>query len=86
MNAGNAKFLSNSGRAIDLSKITILNSTNQHKSANTYGNIVIMSDGKAKTTNSQMKGFNLNENNFLNTLLIIFRSEIHNIKKTTNGR
>ncbi|KAI4459462.1 testis development protein prtd [Holotrichia oblita] len=55
LNAGNAKFLSNSGRAIDLSKITILNSTNQHKSANTYGNIVIMSDGKAKTTNPQMK-------------------------------
>lgn len=56
LNSGNTKFLSNAGRAIDLSKITILNSIGQHKSPSPYGNIVIMSDGKMKTGNPPMKG------------------------------
>lgn len=59
INSGNTKFISNSGRAIDLSKITILNSMGQHKSANAYGNIVIMSDSKVKASNPSLKGLKL---------------------------
>ncbi|KAJ8931429.1 hypothetical protein NQ314_015668 [Rhamnusium bicolor] len=49
-----AKLISNSGRTIDLSKITVINSV---KGGNTaVGNVLLLPDGKLKTVHTSIKG------------------------------
>lgn len=49
LNTGNsAKLVSSSGRSIDLSKITVLNSLGPVKSSSSSGNVLLMPDGKIK--------------------------------------
>lgn len=55
LNSGTtAKLISNNGRTIDLSKITVINSV---KGSNTaVGNVLLLPDGKLKTVHSSTKG------------------------------
>ncbi|KAF2880713.1 hypothetical protein ILUMI_25455 [Ignelater luminosus] len=52
-----AKLISSTtGRSIDLSKITVLNSVNTTKAGTPVGNVVLMPDGKLKPFGSTVKG------------------------------
>ncbi|CAH0559591.1 unnamed protein product [Brassicogethes aeneus] len=52
-----AKLISNTGRTIDLSKITVINPSNQGKCGNNMGNVILLPDGKIKAVHgSTIKG------------------------------
>lgn len=55
--SSSAKLVSSTtGRSIDLSKITVLNSLNRTKtSAGSVGNVILMPDGKIKPITTTMK-------------------------------
>lgn len=46
-----AKLVSSTGKTIDLSKITVLNSGNIN-AGNSFGNVMVMSDNRGKTGGS----------------------------------
>lgn len=50
-----AKLISSSGKTIDLSKITVLNSINSTKPGTSLTNVVLMPDGKLKTVGPAVK-------------------------------
>lgn len=56
LNTGNStKLISASGRSIDLSKITVLNSIAAVSKTSSSGNVLLMPDGKIKTVGPNQK-------------------------------
>lgn len=53
--ATSAKFISSSGRSIDLSKITVLNPLSSVKGSSSSGNVLLMPDGKLKNVGPSSK-------------------------------